>query len=268
MNIAEFLDSIDEIDPRYLKSVDDRTFEYILKGTYLSSTNKGLSKLFSSLGLYDKVFISKLYNLDSNYTITTINNHLITSTHNSNKLLLIDNNLRIMSTSTYNNLYNLLSYYKDYDNKLITYNDILYNIIYNYYNNNNYNKIITYNYNNNNLLISYYNTADNKFYGNNDYQIKLEDYDYNDNSIIDLYSSTSNIIIDNNQVSKFIIRINKLGFNNKLTDQILRSSLEDSDSEISRDRLLSVVNDYYSAHKDDPKSILNAVELSENLFKI
>lgn len=109
MRLREVLDSMRVVEePRYLRCVDGRTFLEPVSQRYLTSTTKGLKRIYSSIGLYDNVFVDKLRRLDQSYCEGLVNSHF-ESMDDCYTLFEADNDLRILETETFEVLRALLT---------------------------------------------------------------------------------------------------------------------------------------------------------------
>ena len=264
MKLDTYISSINKLNKLYLKSVDDSTFEYLKDNTYYTSTSRGMTQLYRNIGLYDRGFVHKLYELDKSYALKTIDNH-IRDLSNDFIIISTDTIMRIIRKYDYNN------YLKLSEKILDNYNDAEVSIIANDQlwmtdNTSDTNKLICYNLITN-IVSSYtYDIYRNKFYGIVDYSIPLDDkFMITNYSVHQIYKSADTDV--GTDISLSIGKtLRSLSYNDSFIDSIFINSHDNLNKFYSMNKLLESVCNCYLRHKDDINTIKRCVELSNQLL--
>lgn len=72
MRLRDLVDGIERVDPSGLRFVSDTTFEDVATGRYHATTPKGVSRIYSAIGVFDRTFVGKLDRLDHAYCSATV----------------------------------------------------------------------------------------------------------------------------------------------------------------------------------------------------
>ena len=181
MKLDKALEGIGIIDsPQYLRSVNSNTLLDSSNGRYIISTTKGLKRLYSTIGMFDNVFVDKLRKLDEAYCEKQINSHF-QSVSGEYTFFEMDNVLRVMENEKYEALVGLLKEFIDkYESAECNFsNDMLY--IDSNLGKTTDNKYLAYNFINSRLDICTYRIIDDnlslpgKFFGIQNYSVNLND---------------------------------------------------------------------------------------------
>ena len=181
MRLDKAVEGIGIVDnPQYLRSINSSTLLDSSTGRYIISTTKGLKRLYSTIGMFDNVFVEKLMKLDEAYCEKQINSHF-QSVRKEYTFFEIDNILRVMENEKYEALVGLLEEFIDkYESAECNLsNDMLY--IDSNLGKSTDNKYLAYNFINSRLDICTYRIADEdlslpgKFFGVQNYCVNLDD---------------------------------------------------------------------------------------------
>ena len=181
MRLDKAVDGIDVIEnPQYLRSISTNTLYDSSSGRYVISTTKGLKRLYSTIGMFDNVFVDKLRKLDEAYCEKQINSHF-QSVSGEYTFFEMDNVLRVMENEKYEALVGLLKEFivKYESAECNFFNDMLY--IDSNLGRSTDNKYLSYNFINGRLDICTYRIVDDnlslpgKFFGVQNYSVDLDD---------------------------------------------------------------------------------------------
>lgn len=94
-------------NPSNLKSVNSTTFLDTREDRYLTSTTKGLKRIYNSIGMFDNVFVDKLRKLDQEYSDNLVDRHL-SEVDDDVVFFEINSDLRVLEKNCFDALMNFL----------------------------------------------------------------------------------------------------------------------------------------------------------------
>lgn len=269
MELTKVLDRIRTIDsPNHLMSVNATTLLDTSTGRYITSSTKGLKRVYSTIGMFDNVFVDKLRKLDQSYCEKQINDHF-KKVSDEYKFFEIDNTLRVMENNKYDALKKLLDDVSSmYENAESTFSgDMLY--IDSNLGNQVSNKYLTYNFINSKFEVSSYVVIDNadsvdtrEFYGIRDYQVRLDDpgmipsigtYD-----VVNYVNGSQDKVLKWDDVAK--VCKNLKSRDTTITLALLDATSEHPDSDLSSYTLSAISQLIYRAYIESPQKMMRYID--------